>query len=68
MPILSPSAIRTRLQAIAATLRRVMGAPDYDRYLAHVRAHHPGQEPMSQEEFLRCRLEDRYNKPGSRCC
>ena len=49
-------------------LRRVIGAPDYDRYLAHVTACHPGTTPMTREEFERSRLEDRYSKPGQRCC
>ena len=32
-----------------------------------VRVAHPGQAPMTEEEFFRERLEGRA-KPGSRCC
>jgi uncharacterized short protein YbdD (DUF466 family) len=52
----------------AAALRQVVGAPDYERYVAHVRLRHPGSDPISVEEFCRARLEERYNRPGARCC
>lgn len=52
----------------ARALRRIVGAPDYERYVAHVRARHPGAEPLARAEFERQRLRDRYEKPGSRCC
>ena len=52
----------------AAILRRIVGVPDYDVYLAHVREHHPGAQPMSRVEFESSRLNDRYSKPGQRCC
>lgn len=52
----------------AATLRRIIGAPDYAAYVAHVRACHPEREPMSEREFVQERLQARYERPGSRCC
>ena len=60
--------LRESLRRAAAVLRRVIGAPDYDRYLAHVAARHPGTTPMPREEFYRSRLDDRYSRPGQRCC
>jgi uncharacterized short protein YbdD (DUF466 family) len=62
-----PISLRQRLERIAAVVRRILGVPDYERYLAHVRVAHPGQQPMTEEEFFRERLEGRA-KPGSRCC
>jgi uncharacterized short protein YbdD (DUF466 family) len=59
---------RCRVERAAEVVRRVIGVPDYDRYVAHVRAHHPGLEPMSREEFTQQRMLDRYSRPGSRCC
>lgn len=59
---------RERLEAAACVLRRIIGVPDYDRYLAHVHAHHPEAVPMSQDEFVRQRMLDKYTKPGGRCC
>ena len=55
-------------RAAGRILRTVLGAPDYERYAAHVRARHPDRPPMSREAFLRERLDARYSKPGARCC
>ena len=63
----SPGA-RGLLERVGATMRRIIGAPDYDAYVAHVRAHHPGHEPLREREFIEERLKARYEKPGSRCC
>lgn len=56
------------IQRCAALLRRIIGAPDYATYVAHVRAHHPEREPLGEREFLAERLNARYEKPGARCC
>jgi uncharacterized short protein YbdD (DUF466 family) len=56
-----------RMRKAAAIVRRILGVPDYERYLAHVRLAHPDQIPMTEREFFRERLEGRA-KPGSRCC
>jgi uncharacterized short protein YbdD (DUF466 family) len=59
---------RERLERVACVIRRVIGVPDYDRYVAHLLAHHPDERPMAREEFIRERQVDRYSRPGSRCC
>ena len=61
-------ALREPLARVAAALRRVVGAPDYERYLAHMHHAHPDRAPLSQAEFARDGLARRYDKPGSRCC
>ena len=61
-------ALIARLRAAARVVRTIVGVPDYDRYVAHVRRCHPGREPLAREAFLRERLEARYSRPGSRCC
>ena len=61
-------AMLERMRRAARTLRAVIGAPDYERYVAHLRRCHPGREPMTREAFVRERLEARYSKPGARCC
>jgi len=64
----------TRLRAIWRFARdaaaQLVGMPSYDDYLAHMRSHHPGREPMSREAFFRERLDARYGGKGriSRCC
>jgi uncharacterized short protein YbdD (DUF466 family) len=60
--------VRQVVARVAAVVRRVIGAPDYDCYVAHVHAHHPGTEPMTREDFIRQRMEDKYSRPGTRCC
>jgi len=47
------AALRSRL---AALVTRLFGMPDYPRYLAHQRAHHPTEPVMSEKEFVRCEL------------
>jgi uncharacterized short protein YbdD (DUF466 family) len=61
---------RARAQArrIARTVRTIIGAPDYERYVDHTRHCHPDRVPLTREEFARQRLEDRYSQPGNRCC
>ena len=52
----------------AGVVRTVVGAPDYERYVAHMRGRHPECQPVSRDEFMRQRLESRYSRPGARCC
>ncbi|HEX5392339.1 MAG TPA: YbdD/YjiX family protein [Rhodocyclaceae bacterium] len=51
--------------------RLMVGMPDYDTYVQHMRLTHPDQPIMSYEEFFRERQEARYGgadgRPG-RCC
>ena len=55
----------------AATARLMVGMPDYDAYVAHRTAAHPGEPVMSYEEFFRERQASRYGGGDgriSRCC
>jgi uncharacterized short protein YbdD (DUF466 family) len=65
---MSLQSFKTVIRDAANVIRRVIGVPDYDRYLAHVQAHHPDARPLSRDEFIRQRQVDRYSKPGARCC
>jgi uncharacterized short protein YbdD (DUF466 family) len=60
--------IRDHLATAARVARTIVGAPDYDRYLTHMRRRHPGRRPLTREEVARARMDDRYNRPGARCC
>ncbi|OYV74110.1 MAG: hypothetical protein B7Z72_00925 [Gemmatimonadetes bacterium 21-71-4] len=60
--------LRARLRAVGEITRRIIGAPDDERYAAHMRRHHPGERLLSRHEFGRQRLNEKYAKPGSRCC
>ena len=67
----------TRVATLAARVRRVLravvGAPDYDAYVAHCRARgaagaQAGAPVLDRAAFERERLAARYDRPGSRCC
>ena len=66
------TATRTLLKDIwsnaTQAARLAIGLPDYDAYVAHVRAHHPQHEPMDRDAFFRERMDARYRKGRSRCC
>ena len=61
-------AVATHGAGAARALRTALGAPDYERYAAHMRARHPGERLLTRDEFVRERLEARYSRPGARCC
>ncbi|WP_063148032.1 YbdD/YjiX family protein [Enterobacter hormaechei] len=47
----------------------MIGVPDYDNYVEHMRVNHPDQTPMTYEEFFRDRQDARYGgKGGAKCC
>ncbi|QDM14514.1 YbdD/YjiX family protein [Tardiphaga sp. vice352] len=49
----------------------MVGMPNYDNYVAHVRATHPDGPVMTYEEFFRDRQDARYGgggRGGFRCC
>ena len=51
------------------TARLACGVPDYDTYVAHLRAHHPECEPMAYAQFFRERQDARYKRGGrAPCC
>ena len=53
---------------LAQTGRLIVGVPDYDLYLAHMRRRHPERTPMTREAFFADRLQARYARGASRCC
>lgn len=56
---------------LSQTARLMVGVPDYDTYVAHRQATHPGEAVMSREEYVRDRQDRRYGGgKGSalRCC
>ena len=54
---------------LGQTLRLMVGIPDYETYVAHMRATHSDQEPMTYEDFFRERQTARYGGKGRiGCC
>lgn len=60
--------LRAWWEVAARTARAAIGLPDYDTYVAHMRAHHPDRSPMARDAFFRERMEARYGRGRSRCC
>lgn len=46
----------------------MVGVPDYDRYLEHMRAVHPELTPLSREAFVQSRMLARYGGKGTGKC
>lgn len=59
---------RETVARVARALRAMLGAPDYDAYVAHHEASCAGAPPLTREQFVDARLRARYERPGSRCC
>lgn len=61
-------AVKEIAENFAHVLRRIIGAPDYERYVEHMRSQHPAARMLSRSEFVDERMRDRYSRPGARCC
>jgi uncharacterized short protein YbdD (DUF466 family) len=55
-------------RAAKQTARLAIGVPDYEAYVEHVSACHPGTPPMTREAFAIERMQARYARGRSRCC
>ena len=60
--------LRKLWQRLVQTARLSCGVPDYDVYVAHLRAHHPERRIPTYAEFFRDRQTARYKGTGGRCC
>lgn len=60
--------LRDRWRAVCGTCRQIFGIPDYERYLAHAAARHPGAPVLTHDEYCRRAIERRYGGGGMRCC
>ncbi len=53
---------------LATTLRLMVGVPNYDTYLEHMRVNHPDEKPMDYATFFRERQQARYGGKGRIAC
>lgn len=60
--------LREAWRRAVQTGRLIIGVPDYDTYVEHMRRVHPERAVMSYEAFFAERLEARYRGGGGRCC
>ena len=65
--IVEPS-LRERIVRMANVVRRILGVPDYERYLAHQRRCHPDEPALTRDAFHHDALVRRHSQPGNRCC
>ena len=65
--LLSPknwSRIATLWQRLQQNFRLMVGVPDYQTYLEHMKAHHPDLTPMDAQTFYRHCVDARYPSAG----
>jgi len=55
-------------RAAVRTARLAIGVPDYDNYVAHMRARHPDARVMSYPQFFNERQQKRYGTGRTGCC
>ena len=63
--------VRFVCDMVADTARLMVGMPNYDAYVEHRKALHPGEPVMTYEEFFRERQAARYDVGKGRlrgCC
>jgi uncharacterized short protein YbdD (DUF466 family) len=64
----APGDLRSRVRYLCSACRQVFGMPDYDRYLAHAAARHPGAPVLTRGDFFVQAIERKYGTGGARCC
>jgi uncharacterized short protein YbdD (DUF466 family) len=62
------ASVRAGIARVSYVVRRIVGVPDYESYVRHMRKHHREREPLSQREFVQQCWADKYSRPGHRCC
>lgn len=68
MSYLITSNARNRLGRVAAIFKRIVGMPNYDAYVAHLRERHPECPVPNEREYYDLYLQGKYNGVGNRCC
>lgn len=46
----------------------LVGLPSYDKYVEHMKIHHPDEVPKSRKEFFKEALDKKYGAGGAKCC
>ena len=45
----------------------LVGLPSYDKYVEHMKLHHPDKFPKSRKEFFKEALDKKYGAGGAKC-
>lgn len=62
------SPVASRFSRLRSVVLRITGMPDYQAYLAHLRAAHPGRPLPSERQYFEEYLKNRYEGGPTRCC
>ncbi len=57
-----------RLRAALTAFKRIVGMPNYEAYVEHMRERHPECRVPSEREYYDEYLKGRYGGGFSRCC
>jgi uncharacterized short protein YbdD (DUF466 family) len=60
--------MQAELRAFVRIVRRVMGMPDYQAHLEHLRRCHPSRPLPTEREFFDEFVRTRYGDGPTRCC
>lgn len=55
-------------QRAVQSARLMVGMPDYDAYVSHMRERHPERVPLTRAAFFRVAQDARYGGRTGRCC
>lgn len=65
---------RAFVERVSALYRRsdrvfhlLVGLPSYDKYVEHMKLHHPDKVPKSRKEFFKEALDKKYGAGGAKC-
>jgi uncharacterized short protein YbdD (DUF466 family) len=58
------SRIATLWQGLQQSFRLMVGVPDYENYVEHMKKHHPDLTPMDAKTFYRHCIDSRYPTAG----
>ena len=61
------NSMRQFLSSGLSLLRGVTGDDAYDKYLAHMRSNEPAATPMTEKEFFRAQMEQKWSCISG-CC
>ena len=57
------------MKQAGSAIKTIFSMPDYQKYLQHHAIAHPGQKPMTEEEYYLYALKNRYESGSvNRCC
>jgi uncharacterized short protein YbdD (DUF466 family) len=62
-----PNSVRQFLSSGLSLLRGVTGDDAYEKYLAHMQGTEPSQTPMTEKEFFRAQMEQKWSCISG-CC